>query len=655
MTVLFGAHGLAATLTADAGRSLIERMGTRAQATGPASRPKLSSMIAADGVAFGVCELQYAGEPTQVRTAQAGPLLLVTQGRLDTRAELIELLGLPADPRADAAGGLDDTPSDTALILAAYQRFGIDCVEHLVGDWVFALWDAERKRLVLARDASGVSALFWWQGAGHLLFATSLPTLMAAGPMPTRPNPRWIANLLTLFDDPAQPGATAFDSVFSVPPGHFLIAQGGRAELRRWWRPEALPPPDETPLPELEARFLARYDAAVRQRLRRPGGSIAATLSGGLDSGSVVALAATALAEQGQRLTAYVHTPRFDASHEHPTRVTNEWALAQATARHAGSVDAIACPTENLSPLDGIERWLDIAMVPSAAAVNSYWMQDIAMQAAASGARVLLTGQGGNGTVSYAGTGNLWPRVRSLRLAHAMREVRAEESGWPSAVRDRLIKPALRPAWHRVKRAWSFPANDPAWSEFALLKRSLADELGLEAAMREARHDANVGSTAERVAKFRLGLLGGADNGNSTWAELGTTHGLDVRDPTRDQNLVELCWQLPDELFWAHGRRRGLIRSTMSHKLPHEVLTCAQKGLQSADVCQRLRACGPALLGQVADVSRHALVRQWIDTDRLALSANAALQESPTKLKGAVPVAFMLHALAVAVFITRHS
>ncbi len=655
MTVLFGACGLAATLSAEDARGLIDRMSQRATAAGPAARRQVFSTLTADGVAFGAGQHSFAGESLPAPAAQTGALMLVAQGRLDNREALMAELGEPALCGQAPPGDGDDTPPDTELLLAAYRRFGVDCVQHLVGDWAFALWDADRRRLVLARDATGISALYWWQGDGRLLFATGLQALLAAGPVPARPNARWIAGALTVFSDPAFPGATAFEGVHAVPPGHLLLVQHGQTSLTRWWRPEALPPLDAAPLPELEARFLALYEDAVRQRLRRRGGTVAATLSGGLDSGSVVAFAAPALAAQGQRLRAYVHTPRFDAMQDPPGRIGNEWSLAQATARHVGHVDAVACPTTELSPLDGIRRWLDTAAAPVGAAANWYWLQDIAEQAAAEGARVLLNGHGGNATVSFTGSGSLWPRVRSLRLVHVLREIRAEETGCLAGVRDRLAKPAVRPAWVRMQRFRWPGAREPVWSAFSLLGRELADELDLDSAMRGAGHDPGFRATsADRMAQFRLGLLGGADNGNAVWAELGVAHAVDMRDPTRDRRLVELCWRLPDELFWAHGRRRGLVRHGMRQRLPSEVLDSARKGQQSADLALRLEACRPDLLAELDRVSRHAVARRWIDMDRLVASVNAAVTPAVPAPANGVPVAHMLQALAVAMFIARH-
>lgn len=655
VTLLFGVAGLGAEALGEAEAVALACMKQRAEVTlGAGPGGVVESTIAAGGVEFCACQRKFAGEAPAPPMAQTRQLLLAMRGQLDARSELQQRLGLPTRPHAPGTGDPGDEPTDAALVLAAYQRFGPDCVEHLLGDWVFALWDASRNRLLLARDASGTSALFWRQAGRHLYFASSLPTLLAGEMAPVRPDLRWLAGLLTVFTDPARPGATAFEDVHAVPPGHLLLVQDGQVNLKRWWKPEALDRFDGVPWAELQSEFLALYQDAVRERLRRPGGAVAATLSGGLDSGSVVALAAPLLALQGQQLTAYVHTPRFDPGSENADRTADEWPLALATARHVGNVQAVPCASAQFSPVGGIHHWLDRFELPGHAASNWFWLLDIAAAASAGGARVLLTGQGGNATVSYNGTGNLWPRLAQWRLMHVARQLAGEQSGWLSGLRDRLVKPALRPAWYGMKQAWAGRGPDPAWIGFSLLRPSQARQLGLADAMRAARHDPGLGAYApERMARFRLGFHGGADSGTAATAELGLAHGLEIRDPTRDRRLVEYCWRLPDEIYWAAGRQRGLIRSGMCDHLPPEVLFCARKGLQSADLRARLLASRAELLDAVSTVSRHALVREWFDTDRLMLSARAALAEPGAPVPGSVGLTQLLRALAAAMFVVR--
>ena len=644
MSVLFGAHGMAAALSPQAGADLIEPMGRRAAAT--IGNAAVVADLRIDGLEFAVCRRHHEGEALETPFALSGPLCLALHGRLDDRAGLRRRVGLPTDANHP----------DAALLLLAYERLGVDCVQHLYGDWAFALWDAQARRLLLARDATGNSALFWWQGGGHIVFATSLPTLMAARPVPSRPNPRWLAGLLTVFNDPALPGATAFESVHALPAGHLLIATAAGPELKRWWWPENTPPLEQAAPDALHEQFRALYDDAVRSCLQRRRGSVALTLSAGLDSGSVAALAAPALAAQGQRLTAFVHTPRFGTSGLSATRTNDEWPLALATARFVGNIDAVACATDRMSPIDGIQRWLDMTAAPSHAAVNWYWLLDIAQQASAGGAAVLLTGQAGNSTVSFEGIGDLRPLLRRAGLAPALRELRDDQTGWLVGLRDRIVKPVLRPGWHTWRRARASMSRGKGWQGFGLLRQSLADSLGLDAAMQAAGHDPSFAApSAARMRLFRLSLLGGADNGLAEWSELGAAHGLAIRDPTRDRRLVEFCWRLPDEIFWAHGRRRGLIRCALAARLPPEVLDCKRKGLQASDIRLRLLDCRDDFLGRIEEVCRHPVAREWIDTDRLEAAARAATDGEHPLPAGALPISHLLRALAAGLFIVRNA
>lgn len=657
MTVLFGAHGLSATLATDAVHGLLGRM---SQCAGSAAIELLStpctSFSGTDGAALGVTQRCRPGEVAQEVHARAPGLWLAMQGRFDARADLAQRLGLAIAQDSQAVGGPSPRVSDAALAMAAYQQFGADCVQHLYGDWVFALWDASQQRLLLARDATGNSALFWWKGGGQLLFASSLPTLLAAGPVPMRPNRRWLAGLLTAFTDPAYPGATAFEDVHAVPPGHLLIAERGDVSLQRWWWPEKLAPLDNVPLPELEARVLSLYNDAVRCCLHRESGSVALTLSAGLDSGSVAALAAPALAEQGQRLVGYVHTPRFNPTEGEATRTLNEWPLAQATARFVGNVDTVACPTDQWSPIDGLRQWLDTIVVPSHAASNWYWLLDIAQRASADGAAVLLTGQGGNSTVSYSGTGDLRRLFRRNGVVPVLEELGTDASGLLPAFRDRLVKPALRPGWHGIRRAWAAATRrKPGGFDFGLLSPALARDLSLDEAMAVAGHDPTHSTTSPSLQQqFRLSLLAGADNGLAVWSELGWTHGLSIRDPTRDRRLVELCWRMPDEVFWGHGLGRSVIRHGLRHRLPPEVLACTRKGLQASDLRMRLQDCKADFLGQVDVVCQHPLARQCLDTERLTAVASAIAGNGPLT-QGAVDSMRALRALAAGMFIVRHA
>jgi asparagine synthase (glutamine-hydrolysing) len=212
----------------------------------------------------------------------------------------------------------------------------------------------------------------------------------------------------------------------------------------------------------------------------------------------------------------------------------------------------------------------------------------------------------------------------------------------------------LRPAWQRLRQAFDRSRQVGGWTAHSLLNPAYALELGLVEAQRRAGHDPSFSRiSAQLDAQWRLGLRPGIDARIGTWAEVCGAFGIELLDPTRDQRLVELCWRLPDELFWFHGRQRGLIRSAMRELLPKEVLNCTGKGIQSADLAARLRDCRRDLLAELDRVAGHPLVQAWIDVPRLVSSVQAVLDGSRCQPTGAVDPANLLRSLSAAIFIAR--
>lgn len=580
-----------------------------------------------------------------------GAFWLVLRGLVCSRPSLLAQLGQAA---------VDKTCSDAELVLALYRRLGSDCVRHLAGDWSFALWDPERQELILAKDPTGNCAMYWWSdAAGRTLFANHMATLIASGPVPRRPDPRWISGLITVFYDPEHPSATAFEHVHALPPGYLVRFRNGQMNLVEWWRPEAASSMDLGSPEALTEEVLALFRDAVVQRLSRQTGTVAATLSGGLDSGSVVAMAAPVLKAQGQRLQAYVHVPRFNQEAGTPGRTGNEWSLAEDTARRVGNVDLHACPSHSPDPLDAIDTWLDVMAVPSHAPGHWFWYLDIVRQSVANGSSTMLTGEGGNATISFAGYGSLWGRIKSLEFGKVARELVQETGGLPSAISNRLLKPALRPLWRslfrRFDEGWRLKGR-PAWTDFGLLDKSLAGRIQLQAAMHAVGHDPGLRSVpSHHFNRWRAGLLGLGSNTFAIGHSLGMSHGIEWRDPTRDRRLVEQCLRLPDEVFWCHGVQRGLIRRGMRESLPPHVLACTAKGLQSSDLRERLIDSGPKLMAAVESVVRHPVVADWFDTQRMRVSAQEIVAGVDGTSPAGVTPHHLLRALAAANFVARHA
>jgi asparagine synthase (glutamine-hydrolysing) len=194
----------------------------------------------------------------------------------------------------EAEGRVFYTQSDTEVIVHLYDRDGDDFVQHLNGQFAIALWDATRRRLVLARDRAGIRPLYLAREAGRLWFASETKALLAALPQCAVLDPRGLAETFATWS-PIEPH-TVYRGIESLPPGHLLTREAdGRETLRRYWDwtfPDAEETsPSRCPLSveDATAELRALLIDAVRLQLRADV-PVGAYLSGGLDSSGIVAL-----------------------------------------------------------------------------------------------------------------------------------------------------------------------------------------------------------------------------------------------------------------------------------------------------------------------------------------------------------------------------
>ena len=322
---------------------------------------------------------------------------VVSAARLDNRATLLEAFKVSASEASRL--------SDGHLVSLAFDRWGEELCSHLQGDWALAAWDAREHRLLLARDACGNATLYYHEGKGFVAFASSLKALLALPGVVKEPDRLRLAQVLVSWQRDAE--LTAYKGFRRLVWAHAMtIAPEGQTRSWRHWSPEGRQPLAFRRDEEYEEAFVEYYTRAVQSCLRtqKP---VSATLSGGRDSGSVVAMAAPLLATQGRGLTAYTSVPCLPADGAGDRRMGNEWDLAHSTAVMAGAnVQHIPIDAANYGVLQGIENLLDAHDGPSHAASNQYWIQAVTEAAARDGAGVVLTGQMGNATVSWTGNGS---------------------------------------------------------------------------------------------------------------------------------------------------------------------------------------------------------------------------------------------------------
>jgi asparagine synthase (glutamine-hydrolysing) len=247
--------------------------------------PDGQGVFAAPGIGLAHVRLSIVGlaDGQQPMTSADGRFTILFNGEIFNYVELRDDL--------KARGITFRTGSDTEVLLQLYALHGEGCLSRLNGDFAFAIWDARDRRLMLARDRMGVRPLFHTRHKGALYFGSEVKALLQVPGIEAELDPFALDQIFTLWAP--IPPRTAFKDIYELEPGHLLIAEGGRTEVRPYW---SLDFPDaddrsETDQAAMEEELRAILADATRLRMRADV-PVGAYLSGGLDSSLITALAA---------------------------------------------------------------------------------------------------------------------------------------------------------------------------------------------------------------------------------------------------------------------------------------------------------------------------------------------------------------------------
>ncbi|MBI2217761.1 MAG: asparagine synthase (glutamine-hydrolyzing) [Candidatus Rokubacteria bacterium] len=528
--------------------------------------PDDRGVYAADDVALGMTRLAIIdlGGGRQPMLADDGGAALVFNGEIYNFREL--------RARLAAKGRRFRTDSDTEVLLRAWEEYGELCVAHLSGMFAFAVWDARRRRLFLARDRLGKKPLYYWRDGRHFAFASELKALVRH-PGPGR-TPDWEAfhHYLAFGYTPSDRSMLA--SVGKLPPAHVAMIEGGVLTLRRYW---ALPDgrtltPIDGRIDELAARVRRDVRDAVRCRLAADV-PLGVFLSGGVDSSVIVASMreitsgriATFSVGFGPGTRSYDELPharriaeRFETDHHEEILEPDARQLAQALVRHFDEpfADSSAIPT------------LMIAGV------------------AARHVKVVLSGIGGD--EAFAG----YPRYLGVRLS----DTYARVPRWARAATDAMLghvpeSDSSRNIGDRVRRFLSsvdqpMPDRYIGWTRFFTEHQlaSLATDalrrswtIDVEAVRRDAY--ARRGHDDAMDGAFRIDLSTYVPDDLLTMADRMTmARSLELRAPFCDHRLIETSLAIAPALKTQRLQLKALLKRAFADVLPREILDRPKQG-----------------------------------------------------------------------------
>ncbi|GAA0586674.1 asparagine synthetase B family protein [Rhizomicrobium electricum] len=511
-----------------------------------------------------------------------GRLVLVADMRLDNRMELTADLGLTAENAR--------TMADADFALAAWERWGEGALDRLIGDWALAVWDGRERTLTLARDFLGNRPLFYRADSDRLAFASMAKGIHALPGVPIAPDLDTLRDQLALA--PMRGPGSHFAGINRVEPGALVIAHAdGRIETRDWYtwrldRKSRFARDDDA----VEA-FRATFDRAVADRLRSIG-SIAAHLSGGLDSAAAVSSAARLLAGRGARLTAYTHVPMKGVVLDEPEgRIVDEGPLAALLAARYPNVDHVLVDSAGREIGDDFDRNFFYCERPVLNPCNALWVREIARKASNAGHRVVMSASCGNATISQDGVQRIAELFSSGRLAAWWREAAAlrREGYQAQRVYGGLTLLPLLPARAAALLRALAGRERKDLAEVTALHPDVIAGADLNARLKDLDFDPTYRPWRNHRALAAF-ILRRHDRGTNLKGELGA-FGVDRRDPTCDRRLVELTLEMPSHMYLRDGQTKWLYRQAFADRIPEETLAVNAKhrGYQGADWFARMQ------------------------------------------------------------------
>jgi len=436
------------------------------------------------------------------------------------------------------------TQSDTEVLLEAYKHWGTSCFSRLNGFWAIALYDFRTKQLILSRDRIGKRPLFWTIAGSQLFFASEIKALLqvpavAAG---RKINDvaiyRWLVTGQKDLNN-----STCFDGIYSLPAGSWAVANSSFPNNARtfWSVPQTRLPESEISTKEAASRLRSLLDDAVRIRLRADV-PLSVELSGGMDSSTLVALAAR---HYPGKITTY--TVRF------PEKESNEEPFARSVASfYKTNYQVLQSPIASF--------WQDILSFtyleeepyhsPNLQTNQVIWSQMRAM-----GTKVSLNGAGGD--ENFAGYSRYYLpfQVENLQEGRYRTYV-------GNALRYSQGRTNIRGLYQPMSRFLKMSAASPTSLSYYLGTIHL-DRL----------------PECETLDKVLFGDM--TDTLMPYWLRSGDRGymgiPLEVRAPFLDYRVIELAFQLPVTYLIRDGWHKWILRKAVEDILPADVVWRRQK------------------------------------------------------------------------------
>jgi asparagine synthase (glutamine-hydrolysing) len=449
-----------------------------------------------------------------------------------------------------AFGHVFKSESDSEVIIHAYEQWGMRCLEYFRGMFAFVIWDSRKETLFAARDQLGVKPLYYWQSKSGVIVIASTPAAILKRPdFQATVDGLALQDFLVLGYIPYD--RTIYNGVKKLPAGHHITVVDRRCKVQRYWQVCYAP----RRIGEAAA-VEAVEDQLSKSISRQLTGNvpIGSFLSGGVDSSAVTSIAAGCLP-----YTMNAYTIGFDDENY------DERPYARILARDASvhHVEAILSTDVVTTYLNDIVAAYDEPFDLNGA-MPAWFVSQLARR---SGSKVVLAGDGGD---------ELFAGYTHYDFLH--KDARADSGSFWGRVLNRVKRPgnSYCPKSH-IDRVGFLSGSDGSLRR--VLGRSVvhSEDAGVWAYKMFSVPGIPVVASAQ-IVDMNVWLV---DHVLFKMDRASMAHGVEVRVPILDLDLVELAFSMPHSLIFGAGGRKALLKRAVRGAVPSRLLGTRKKGFSS--------------------------------------------------------------------------
>lgn len=469
--------------------------------------------------------------------------------------------------RLEGSGHKFRTDSDSETIIHLYEDEGPQCFSHLNGMFAVAIWDRNRRRLVLGRDRLGKKPLVYRADTGRLLFASELKSLLEVPGLPREIDPSAVDEYLTYQYIP-HPNCI-LRGFRKLPPAHYAVWQDDKLEVRPYWQPDFTV---ERRLPKANAAEQLRelLESAVKLRMRSDV-PLGAFLSGGIDSSLIVALMQKHSAEPVKTFTIGFPVKEYDE-----TRYAELVAMHLQTEHHTLQVEPNAVEVLPKLAWHFDEPFGDSSAIPTWY-VSQLTRQHVTVALSGDGGDELFAGYSRYRAVALGARLDWLSPVKSLLAARAWQYLPSSGRQKSRLRQFKRFSEALSQSPERRYLDWISIFNERRRADLyqdEFLAQLTTDPAAFlrSAWKRCAGRDAvSCASLADLVTYLPCDLMTKVDIASMA-------HGLECRAPFLDYRVVEFAAALPAKYKLRGSRGKRILREAFRELLPREIWTRKKMG-----------------------------------------------------------------------------